>query len=89
MKRFNVLAAKKYQKQDGSQGTKWVKLGTVMQKQDGSMFGELDCIPLGSWFDGSVQLYPVEQQSSNTQPQQQQNTYQAQQSQNQYGNYQG
>lgn len=65
MNRFNIMAKKSYQKQDGSQGAKWIKLGTLIQKQDGGMFGELDSIPLGSWFDGNIQIFPVEQQGQN------------------------
>lgn len=95
MKRFNIMTAKKYPKQDGSQGTKWVKLGSVVQNNEGKMFGDLDCIPTGSWFDGSIQLFEAEQQQqTNKQPQQNNNNRygnnQPQQSpQNDYGNYQG
>ena len=62
MNKFNIMAKKPFQKQDGSQGVKWVKLGTLIQKQDGGMFGELDSIPLGSWFDGNIQIFEAEQQ---------------------------
>lgn len=94
MKRFNIMTAKKYPKQDGTQGTKWVKLGSVVMKDDGKMFGDLDCIPTGSWFDGSIQLFEAEQQqqSNNSQSQPQQNSnsaYANNQPQNNYGNYQG
>lgn len=92
MKRFNIMTAKAYSKADGSQGTKWVKLGSVVMKDDGKMFGDLDSIPTGSWFDGSIQLFEAEQQQQNNnqnnqgQPQQQQNNnYNS----NNYGNYQG
>lgn len=93
MRRFNILAAKKYPKQDGTEGTKWIKLGTIVQKDDGSMFGDLDSLPTGSWFDGSIQLFPVEQQgqnSPNTSANTQNNQYNPNQgnySQNNYGNY--
>ncbi len=94
MKRFNIMAAKTYPKQDGSQGTKWVKLGSVVQNNEGKMFGDLDSVPTGSWFDGSIHLFEAEQQQSNNnqagqynQPQQQpqNNNYNP----NNYGNYQG
>ena len=90
MKRFRITAAKKYQKQDGTQGTKWINLGAVTQKEDGSFFGELECLPTGAWFDGTINLYPIEQQGQNTQ----QNNYkQPHQSNgynpNNYGNYRG
>lgn len=100
MKRFNILAAKKYQKQDGTQGTKWIKLGAVTQKEDGNFFGEIECLPTGAWFDGTINLYPIEQQGQGTQNntsartpnQQKTNHYNANQGnygQNNYGNYQG
>lgn len=100
MKRFNILAAKKYQKQDGTQGTKWIKLGAVTQKEDGSFFGEIECLPTGAWFDGAINLYPVEQQQQGSQNtsartpnnQQRTNNYNVNQGnygQNNYGNYQG
>lgn len=92
MKRYNIMTAKKYQKQDGSQGTKWVKLGSIVMSNDGKMFGDIDCVPTGSWFDGSIHLFEAEQQPSNNnqggqynQPQQQNNSYNP----NNYGNYQG
>ncbi|WP_151947544.1 hypothetical protein [Aliarcobacter butzleri] len=101
MKRFRITAAKKYQKQDGSQGTKWINLGAVTQKEDGSFFGELECLPTGAWFDGTINLYPIEQQgqvtqnntSARTQNNQQKtnnyNTNHGNYGQNNYGNYQG
>lgn len=99
MKRFRITAAKKYQKQDGSQGTKWINLGAVTQKEDGSFFGELECLPTGAWFDGTINLYPIEQQGQNNQNtsartpnQQRTNNYNANQgnyNQNNYGHYQG
>ena len=94
MKRFNILAAKKYQKQDGTQGTKWIKLGAVTQKEDGNFFGEIECLPTGAWFDGTINLYPIEQQGQNnqntsaTKPNNQYNTNQGNYGQNNYGNYQ-
>ena len=68
MKRYNIMSAKRYTKKDNTEGTKWVKLGSVVQSDDGKMFGDLDSIPLGNWFDGSIQLFEVEQQQQN-QPQ--------------------
>ena len=94
MKKFSIVTGKKYPKQDGTQGTKWVKLGTVTQKADGSFFGELDSLPVGSWFDGTINLFPVEQQQSqgNKTTSSNNNNYNINQSNynpNGYGNYQG
>ena len=94
MKKFSIVTGKKYPKQDGTQGTKWVKLGTVTQKADGSFFGELDSLPVGSWFDGTINLFPVEQQQSqgNKTTSSNNNNYNINQGNynpNGYGNYQG
>lgn len=64
MKRFNIVAGKKYAKADGTQGTKWVKIGSMVEK-DNKMFGDLDCIPTGGWFDGSISLFNVDDNKSN------------------------
>lgn len=95
MKKFSIVTGKKYLKQDGTQGTKWVKLGTVTQKADGSFFGELDSLPVGSWFDGTINLFPVEQQQSqgnkttSSNNNNNYNTNQGNYNPNSYGNYQG
>ena len=95
MKKFSIVTGKKYIKQDGTQGTKWVKLGTVTQKADGSFFGDLDSLPVGSWFDGTINLFPVEQQQSQgnkTTSSNNNNNYNINQGNynpNGYGNYQG
>ena len=79
MKRFNITAKKPYQKQDGSQGNKFIKIGTLIQKDDGGMFGEIDSLPVGTWFDGNIQIFSQDNQGQNNQ-----NT-----SSNSYGNNQG
>ena len=95
MKKFSIVTGKKYPKQEGTQGTKWVKLGTVTQKADGSFFGELDSLPVGSWFDGTINLFPVEQQQSqgnnitSSNNNNNYNTNQGNYNPNSYGNYQG
>lgn len=90
------MAAKKYPKQDGSQGIKWVKLGSVVQGNDGKMFGDLDSLPVGSWFDGNIQLFEAEQQgqsnnntSSINYHQNNQGNQQQNYNPNNYGNYKG
>lgn len=75
MTRYNIMAAKPYE-QNGEQKTRWVKLGTVVQMQDPQsgkikMFGDLDAIPAGAWFDGSIQLFEAEQQQGGNNAQQQ------------------
>lgn len=87
MRRFNIMVAKKYPKSDGTTGTKWVKLGSVVQQQDGKMFGDLDSVPIGAWFDGSIQLFEADQQQQSNNSQQGQYN-QSQQGYNQQQPYQ-
>ncbi len=80
------MCAKPYTTKDNEQKTKWVKLGTCVQTDEGKMFGDLDAIPTGAWFDGSIQFFEQDQQNQNNggQNQQQNNSYNQQQ-QPQYG----
>ena len=88
MKKYNIMAAKPYT-QNNEQKTKWVKIGSVVQMPDGKMFGDLDAIPAGAWFDGSIQLFEQDQQSQGGQPQQgNQNQQYNQPQQQNYGNQQ-
>ena len=63
MKKFNIMCAKPYTTKDNEQKTKWVKLGTCVQTDEGKMFGDLDAIPTGAWFDGSIQFFEQDQQN--------------------------
>lgn len=89
------MCAKAYTTQNNEQKTKWVKLGTCVLMPDGKMFGDLDAIPTGAWFDGSIQFFEQDQQQNNSGGQQQQNYGSQQPQQNgyqapqqQYGNQQ-
>lgn len=66
---------------NNEQKTKWVKLGTCVLMPDGKMFGDLDAIPSGAWFNGSIQFFEQDQQSNG----QQQNNGGQQQQQGGYG----
>ncbi len=57
------MCAKPYTTKDNEQKTKWVKLGTCVQTDEGKMFGDLDAIPTGAWFDGSIQFFEQDQQN--------------------------
>jgi len=91
MTRYNIMAAKPYtDKQSNEQKTKWVKLGSIVIMQDSQtgkqkMFGDLDCIPAGAWFDGSIQLFEADQQQSGGQQQQGQGQQQGGYNQQQTG----
>ena len=79
MRRFNIMAAKAYITKSGEQKTRWVKLGSIAMMDDGKMFGEIDAMPSGAWFDGSINLFEQDQQQR--QGQQQPNQYQQRQQQ--------
>ncbi len=57
------MCAKPYTTKDNEQKTKWVKLGTCVQTDEGKVFGDLDAIPTGAWFDGSIQFFEQDQQN--------------------------
>lgn len=72
MKRFNMMVAKPYlDKQSGQTKTRWVKTGTAVETtgQDGQLkiFGDIDAAPVGSWWDGSYNLFEhqIDNQSAN------------------------
>lgn len=77
------MCAKPYTTKDNEQKTKWVKVGTCVQTDDGKMFGDLDAVPTGAWFDGSIQFFEQDQQN------QQNGGQQNQQQGNGYGQQQG
>jgi len=81
MKKFNIMVAKPYfDKQSNTNKTKWVRIGSAVEMagNDGQMktFGDIDAVPIGTWWDGSIQLFEADQQQQN-QPnsQQQKNGY--------------
>ena len=88
MKRLNIMAAKAYTTKQGEDKTQWVKIGSAVQTDDGKMFGNIDAIPSGTWWDGSVQYFEQEQQQQGQQQGQQQQPQQQYQQQGQQSNYQ-
>lgn len=62
VRRYNISAAKPYTDGQGQQKTMWVRLGTAVQFDDGSIVANFDSLPTGNWWDGSTQLFPQEQQ---------------------------
>ena len=94
MKKFNIICAKPYTTKQNEEKVKWVKLGTCVQTDDGKMFGDIDAVPTGAWFDGSIQFFEQDNQNQNNggQSQQQNNGQQQQQggyNGQQYNNNQG
>ena len=82
MKKFNIMCAKPYTTKNNEAKTKWVRLGSCVQTEDGKMFGDLDAIPTGAWFDGSIQFFEQEQQNQQGGQQNQNQSYGQQNQQN-------
>jgi len=89
MKKFNIMCAKPYVTKQNEEKVRWIKLGTCVQTDEGKMFGDLDAIPSGAWFDGSIQFFEQDQQNQNNggqnQQQQQNQAYNQGQQQPPYG----
>ena len=64
VRRYNISAAKPYTDGQGQQKTMWVRLGTAVQFDDGSIVANFDSLPPGNGWDGSTQLFPQEQQQT-------------------------
>ena len=52
-------------KKDGQEKTSWLRIGAILQKDDGKAVMKLDCVPVSNDFEGWVQLFaPQESQQS-------------------------
>lgn len=60
--RYNICAAKYYTNARGEQKTQWVKIGTAVMFDDGSIVQNIDCLPTGSWWTGTLQGFKQEAQ---------------------------
>lgn len=61
--RYNVCAAKEYVNGQNERKTTWVRLGTAVMFDDGSIIQNIDCLPNGNWWDGKIQLFKQESQN--------------------------
>ncbi len=61
--RYNVCAAKEYTNAQNERKTTWVRLGTAVMFDDGSIIQNIDCLPNGNWWDGKIQLFKQEPQN--------------------------
>ena len=57
VKRFDVVAGRKYTKRDGSEATHWINCGEGAEWDDGGISIRLHAVPVGTWFDGSLKLF--------------------------------
>ncbi|MGH7744161.1 MAG: hypothetical protein ACREQ5_04990 [Candidatus Dormibacteria bacterium] len=64
IKRFDIVAARKYQTRDGTAKTHWINCGEGAQWDDGGISLRLHAIPCGSWFDGTLRLFEREEKSA-------------------------
>lgn len=58
--RYNVCAAKEYTNSQNERKTQWVRVGTAVMFDDGTIMQNVDCLPTGSWWDGTLQLFKQE-----------------------------
>ena len=52
-----VVATGKYTGQDGQEKTRWMNVGAILQKDDGSAVLKLEAMPIGNDFEGWIQLF--------------------------------
>lgn len=75
MKRLKKLVAKNGSyTRDGQEKTRWLTVGTLLQREDGSLTVKLDALPAGE-FDGWLSCYDFEDEQGGApkaQPQAQQ-----------------
>ena len=55
-RRYRITAPREYQS-GGETRTTWVELGSLWLKEDGSISGVLQAIPVGNWFDGHIHAF--------------------------------
>ena len=60
--RYNICAAKEYTTAQGEQKTQWVRVGTAVMFDDGSIVQNIDCLPTGAWWTGMLQGFKQEAQ---------------------------
>lgn len=58
--RHNVCAAKEYTTSQGEVKTQWVNLGTSVTFDDGSFIININALPTGGWWDGTLQGFKQE-----------------------------
>lgn len=58
--RHNVCAAKEYTTSQGEVKTQWVNLGTSVTFDDGSYLININALPTGNWWDGTLQGFKQE-----------------------------
>jgi hypothetical protein len=55
--RFDLVAARKYPKRDGSEGTHWINCGEGVEWEDGGISIRLDSVPTFVGWDGKLSLF--------------------------------
>lgn len=58
--RHNVCAAKEYTTSQGEVKTQWVTVGTSVTFDDGSYLININALPTGNWWDGTLQGFKQE-----------------------------
>jgi hypothetical protein len=55
--KFDAVAARKYQKRDGSEATQWVNVGRAVEWDDGGVEIELSALPCFPGWNGKIKLF--------------------------------
>jgi hypothetical protein len=63
-----VVANGKYNDGAGQEKTRWLTIGSMLKKDDGQFKLKIDSIPVGSEFDGWVNLFDVDDEGGQPRP---------------------
>jgi hypothetical protein len=63
-----VVANGKYNDGAGQEKTRWLTIGSMLKKDDGQFKLKIDSIPVGSEFDGWVNLFDVDDEGGQQRP---------------------
>lgn len=62
-----VAANGKYTNKDGDEKTRWLTVGTLFQKEDGSFSAKIEALPCGPQWDGWLNFFEIEDRKKSTQ----------------------
>jgi len=67
VKRYDVVAGRKYSTRNGEEKTHWINVGEGTEWDDGGISLRMHAIPVGDWFTGDLKLFerkPKEEQQA-------------------------
>lgn len=66
--RLDIVAARKYPKRDGSEGTHWINCGEAVEWDDGGIELRLDAVPTFANWDGKLRLFAKKEKEQQRAP---------------------